>query len=105
MTNKPKPKPKRTSRGRPKGRPKGSRNRQPDEVAVEPSRCNKCQSTEREPYFHKHVQEYAGFDPRHGGLYTHIIRRWTRCRACGQVRIDRFYENRIEKLPKEDSPF
>lgn len=75
------------------GRPKGSLNKEQDHVQAIPTHCIKCASTEREAYNRSEVQEFSGVDPQ-GNPYTHIVRRWTRCSACGQHRIDRYYENR-----------
>ena len=76
-----------------RGRPKGAANQKPDHVDGQLTRCPRCQSTDREPYFRTAVATYAGTDPA-GKPFSHIVRRWTRCAACGQVRIDRVYENR-----------
>lgn len=67
------------------------------EVDVAPSRCARpsCGSTERERYSTTQVQAFAGRDEQ-GRPFTHIVRRWTRCKACGQARVDRSFENRIE---------
>lgn len=75
------------------GRPPGSENKDYDVVTVEPTRCLGCQSTEREAYFRTTVQPFAGVDPS-GRPYTHVVRRYTRCAGCGQLRIDRSLENR-----------
>lgn len=78
-----------------RGRPAGSKNGNYDESAAEPSRCQQCGSTEREPYFGEPIEtEYSGVTVD-GRAYTHIVRRRTRCRACGQIRFDRAHENRI----------
>lgn len=58
------------------------------------TRCPSCDSTEREPYTGKTEMEFSGTTPD-GLPYTHIVRRRTRCQACGQHRIDRVYENRV----------
>lgn len=79
-----------------RGRPKGSRNKQHDQTDGELTRCRKCGSTEREPYFWKTVTPHKGLLTS-GQPYTHIIRRLTRCLACGQSRIDRHHENRVAK--------
>ena len=75
------------------GRPTGART---EKVITEanPSQCPKCGSTDREPYSNVRVMEFAGVDPRNGQAYTHVVWRRTRCRACGQSRIDRAQENR-----------
>ena len=82
-----------TKKTRPRGRPRGTKNLQAVVITVQPSRCPRCGSTRRSEYWGKTVQEYAGIDPE-GRPYTHIIRRRCRCLDCGQVRIDKTYENR-----------
>ena len=74
------------------GRPNGSENVDYDVVAAELTRCRGCQSTERVPYFRTTAQVFAGVDAA-GRPYTHIVRRYTRCKNCGQPRIDRSCEN------------
>lgn len=76
-----------------KGRPAGSPNREVDHAEAKVTRCEKCGSTERTPYFNRHEQAIAGLDGE-GDPYTHIIRRRTKCLECGQHRIDRHHENR-----------
>lgn len=78
------------------GRPRGSRNQPANQTDGQLTRCAKCGSTEREPYQWKQEQEFAGTDGG-GQPYTHIVRRRTRCAACGQMRIDRTFENRPRK--------
>lgn len=87
------PEPTKTKKKTRRGRPKGSRTQRRDYQTVEPSRCPQCGSTQREAYSQTTTQEYAGETPD-GRPYTHIIRRWTRCRACGHPRVDRTYEQR-----------
>lgn len=79
---------------RKRGRPPGSKNKPVDHAEAMPSRCRQCGSTEREPYFRTTATEYGGLLGT-GQSYTHIVRRWTRCAACGQTRIDLFHENRV----------
>ncbi len=76
-----------------RGRPPGSPNRNPETVDAERTRCPKCQSTDRQPYYRTTIAAYHGTDPA-GQPCTHIVRRWTACAACGQHRIDRTYEFR-----------
>jgi hypothetical protein len=57
------------------------------------TRCPACGSTDRESYSGTLTQEFGGVTPD-GKPYTHIVRRRTICRACGQCRVDRFFENR-----------
>jgi len=63
------------------------------QVQAAKTRCPACGSTDRESYSGTVVQEFGGITPD-GKPHTHIVRRRTVCRACGQCRVDRFYENR-----------
>jgi hypothetical protein len=73
------------------GRPAGSTDIR--EVATaEPSRCSKCQSTERTPYTNKTEKAIAGL--HEGKPYTHVVWRSTTCAGCSQARRDRSYEHR-----------
>lgn len=74
------------------GRPVGSKTQK---VIAEAhvSRCAKCGSTDRTAYSNTKVYPFPGTD-REGHPYTHVVRRTTRCKACGQARIDRSVENR-----------
>jgi hypothetical protein len=56
------------------------------------SRCRACGSTDREGYYGVRVLQMAG--AHEGEPYTHIVWRRTRCRCCGQMRVDRSYEHR-----------
>lgn len=71
-------------------RPKGSRNLERDYVDVDLSRCAKCGGTEREPYTNTATQVYPGM--RDGKPYNRIVRNHTRCKTCGQARVDRVYK-------------
>jgi len=64
-------------------------------ITLVASRCPVCQSERRERYFKTTTQAFAG--EYEGRRFSHIIRRWTRCLDCGQVRIDRSYEDRSGK--------
>ena len=79
------------------GRPKGSKNKAQKPAVIGQTqvatRCPVCGSTERGRYDATSAQEFGGLAPD-GRPYTHIIRRWCACLACGQRRVDRFYENR-----------
>lgn len=70
-----------------RGRPAGSKTQNSSGKST-PSRCPKCSSTERTPYSQTREIEVRGEDPEFGS-YTHVIRRWTRCKGCGQARTDR----------------
>lgn len=75
------------------GRPQGSGNVKRDAGEVKLSRCKKCDSTDREKYFGTPTEfEITGI--KDGQEYTHIVRKRTKCKACGQQRLDSFYENR-----------
>ena len=75
------------------GRPKGSTNRPAAEIDAPKSRCPSCGSTDRLPYHRTVETPYPGADAL-GNPCTHVVRRWTRCAACGQHRIDKSYELR-----------
>lgn len=78
-------------------RTKGARNI--DDIAIQhPSRCRACGSTEREPYSNRDEEECITTIGE-GIPITHIIRQQTRCKTCGQARIDRTFENRPESTP------
>lgn len=81
---------KRNARG--PGRPKGSTGGNVDVITVEPSRCRRCGSTRRSDYYGKTEQAFRG--EHNGQPFTHIVRRRTKCLDCGQIRVDRAYENR-----------
>lgn len=78
------------------GRPKGSKNKPLDHAQGELTRCQRCQSTNRNPYTSRVEQAYAG-TTLGGQPYTHIVRRRTSCADCGQHRIDKHYEFRRPK--------
>jgi hypothetical protein len=76
------------------GRPHGSRPEMDPPVveAQPPSACPSCGGTRRSEYWGKHIQDYAGLRPD-GRPYRVIVRRRARCLDCGQVRIDKTYED------------
>lgn len=81
------------------GRPAGSQSKERSFARVDPSRCRACDSTERRPYIGSPIVcEFAGEFA--GKSYTHVVRRRTACKNCGQHRIDVFYENRPKQRPK-----
>lgn len=86
------------------GRPPGSENREYDYVPAEPTRCRVpgCGSTERAPYHHPTEHEIAGVD-NEGKPYTHVVWRRTHCLACGQHRVDKWFENRVGARPAGSS--
>ena len=74
-------------------RPKGAKTQSRPVSDGQPTRCPACGSTERTPYSQTKKQPHGGVDAA-GKPYTHVVRRWTACAACGQARVDRTYENR-----------
>lgn len=61
------------------------------------TRCRKCDSTEREKYFGTPtVFEITGVD-EDGKAYNRKVMKRTRCKACGQQRLDSFFELRKKK--------
>lgn len=75
------------------GRPAGRRNHVVAHATAQVTRCPKCGSTERLPYWLKREKAIAGVDAA-GQPFTHVVWRRTRCADCGQVRDDRHVENR-----------
>ncbi len=76
-----------------RGRPKGAATQTLPTAQSQLTRCRKCGSTDRTPYRRTTETSHAG--QKHGESYTHIIRRWTSCQACGQARVDLTHENRL----------
>jgi len=68
---------------------------------VFPSACPRCGSTDRTPYYHTRTLAITGRIL--GQPYDHIVYRYTRCRACGQHRVDRHYEFRSPPDQPTDS--
>ena len=62
-------------------------------VNVAASRCPKCGSTERSRYVCVVRRPSTGMDAD-GQPHSHVVWRRTRCRACGQSRVDRSFELR-----------
>lgn len=58
---------------------------------VKKSRCPKCQSTDREAYHNVRELAIDSVTPD-GERYNRVIWRRTRCKNCGQVRIDKSFE-------------
>jgi len=78
----------------PKKKPRIKRTK-PDQVeAAPPTACRKCGSTDRDPYYGTITRHIYGIDRHTGQVYTHVVWRRTRCRGCGQQRIDRTREHR-----------
>jgi len=67
-------------------------------LEVPVSRCPMCQSTERTAYHTTRELEYTGINANHQP-YTHVVWRRTSCASCGQVRIDKSFENREPVTP------
>jgi hypothetical protein len=76
------------------GRPPGSRQKPRVEVVAVLGRCPRpgCQSTELAGCTQTIETVFAG--KRDGKPYTHVVRRWKRCKRCGQAVIETSYENR-----------
>ena len=75
------------------GRPKGRSNNDVVVAHGTLTRCPRCGSTDRTGYMRSSEQAFSGI--KDGNPYTHVVRKWTKCRKCNQHRIDRLYENRI----------
>ena len=58
------------------------------------TRCPVCGSSDRGPY-NRVTETLCATAAPDGNPATHIVRRWTACKSCGQARIDRSYENRL----------
>jgi ribosomal protein S27AE len=63
-----------------------------NQVDVIPSACPKCHCTDREPYFAIKRLETYGVTPA-GREYTRVTFKRTRCKRCGQARVDRVFES------------
>lgn len=74
------------------GRPRGSRTQPRDVVPVQPSRCKRCGSTEREPYSQTTTRNIRGRNLETGALYNVVKWSRTRCKSCGQARVDQVFE-------------
>lgn len=94
MAKKPATKKPSVQKSKPLSAPRGK----PPVVEAAVTECPRCHSTERERYFHTTERAIDGTtpasSPEPGRPFTHVVWRRTRCKSCGQVRIDRFYENR-----------
>lgn len=55
--------------------------------AEEKTRCPKCHSVKRERYHRVRSREISG-TTRDGRRYTRVTWRRTKCRSCGQCRVD-----------------
>lgn len=76
-----------------RGRPKGQQNYDAEIARGELTRCPSCGSTDREAYWGKREHQHDGLDDS-GRPFTHVCWRKTRCKVCGQIRVDRTLENR-----------
>ena len=74
------------------GRPRGSKTQKAAGKSTT-SKCPKCGSTDRTPYSQTRAIAIAGVDPDFGS-YTHVVKRWTKCKSCNQARTDHSLENR-----------
>jgi hypothetical protein len=82
------------------GRPKGAKNVKATQI-VETPRCPVCGNTDRTPYRLVSSANHGGVTGN-GWEYTHVITRRTACTACGQVRLDKFFENRVPEADPGD---
>ena len=55
------------------------------------TRCEKCGSTSRDPYYGVITRDIAG-KTADGGDFTQVVWRRTRCKKCGQHRTDKSFE-------------
>lgn len=65
------------------------------QIDVMPPSCPKCGCTDRGPYFAIRRLASCGVT-RDGQPYTRITFKRTRCKKCGQSRVDRFFESPAE---------
>ena len=72
------------------GRPKGPAEKIP-EVNASLTRCKKCNSTERTPYYGTVTRDLSGIGPD-GQPFNRMTWRRTKCASCGQARADVFHE-------------
>lgn len=77
-----------------------------DQAEAQPSRCKKCQSTQRTAYFGSPVARVFDYVQRRpdGTDFTRLIRRRTKCSDCGQYRWDLSYEFNPKDLPVKRAP-
>lgn len=77
-------------------KPQASKETKPSTSSADTTatRCRKCGSTERESYQQKHEIPAAGQLAPDGKPASHIKLQWTKCKSCGQSRVDRTYLNR-----------
>lgn len=67
------------------------------------SRCSKCRSTERTEYSNTIRRPLKGQNA--DGPYNTVVWRTTSCKKCGQRRVDKSFELRVEKeKPKNADP-
>jgi len=79
------------------GRPPGAKNLDVEEIEGELTRCPKCGSTERGPYFNRRDLPIRGNHLVTGLPYTSIVVRRCQCLGCGQHRDDKHYLNHRKK--------
>lgn len=71
------------------------------EVNVAPSACPSCGSTEREGYAGTKARKLSGELPD-GRRYQTVIWKPTKCRGCGQNRVDVYHLDRPYKTSDGD---
>ena len=84
---------KKTSR---RGRPRGSKTGDGSVAATTATRCRKCGSTDRGPYQGVRTITAGGKAPD-GKPYNAVKFCPTKCRHCGQRRVDKIY---LQQLPE-----
>jgi len=80
-----------TSSAPKRGRPRGSKTTKRDIVTVAASRCRKCGSTDRAPYSQTKSRQLTGCTPA-GEPYNRVSWKRTKCKSCGQARVDKIFE-------------
>lgn len=78
------------------GRPKGAKTVKKPESTGVLTRCKRCGSTDRDRYTNPRTIQQSGIGPD-GKPYNQITWRNTCCKSCGQVRVDKFYEQIAQK--------
>jgi hypothetical protein len=80
-----------TAANRGPGRPPGPTPEKIPEVVAHLTRCKKCNSTERAPYYGTVTREISGV-AQDGGDFNKVTWKRTKCENCQQARTDVFHE-------------
>jgi hypothetical protein len=66
-----------------------------DQAEERPSQCRKCLSTEREAFFGSPIIRVFDIVQKRpdGTTFTRLVKRRTKCKACGQFRFVLSYEH------------